>query len=233
MIVMSRVLKAKVICCMLAGFMITTDLFSQDGDSNPLTAGADLYSSYVWRGTKYGSGPAFQPNMKFTTGFFSIGAWGSFDFAGYQEADIYLTLSLPAGFTLGITDYYYPDFDYFDYSQLSGSHAFETSLGFTKGGLNLSANIILNEAGNTGSKGGDKYFEAKYDFGSFNIFLGAGDGWHTTNTSGGEDKFNICNVGLGISQTIRVTETFNIPVTGQLIFNPDSEKMYIVVGFTL
>lgn len=216
----------------LAGLMISNVILSQEENPSPFTIGADIYSNYVWRGTRYGDGPAFQPNLKFTAGFFSAGAWGSFDFNGYQEADIYLTFSLPAGFTLGITDYYYPDFDYFDYSQLSGSHAFETSLGFTKGGLSLSANYILNEAGNAGSKGSDKYFEAKYNFGSFNLFLGAGDGWHTTNTSDGEDKFNICNVGLGISQTIRVTETFNIPVTGQLIFNPDRERFYIVAGFT-
>ena len=230
---MSRVLKAKIICCMLAGFMITTDLFSQDDDSNPYTAGADLYSSYVWRGTKYGTGPAIQPGMSFTTGFITLGAWGSFDFSGYQEADLYLSFSLPAGFTLGITDYYYPDYNYFDYSKLTGSHAIETSLCFSKGGLGLSANYIINEAGNAGSKGGDKYFEAKYDFGSFNIFLGAGDGWHTTATSDDKDKFNICNMGFGTSRTITITESFNIPVTGQLIFNPDRERMYFVVGFTL
>jgi len=218
---------------MLAGFMITTVLFSQEKESNPFTAGADLYSNYVWRGTKYGTGPAIQPGMSFTTGFFTLGAWGSYDFSGYQEADIYLSFSLPAGFKLGITDYYYPDYSYFDYSKLTGSHAIETSLGFSKGGLSLSANYIINEAGNAGSKGGDKYFEAKYDFGSFNIFLGAGDGWHTTATSDDKDKFNICNMGFGTLQTIAITESFNIPVTGQLIFNPDRERMYFVVGFTL
>jgi len=229
---MNRRLNTRTIYILIAVMMITTELFPQEDDSSPFTAGADLYSSYVWRGTKYGTGPAIQPEMSFTTGFITLGAWGSFDFSGYQEADLYLSFSLPAGFKLGITDYYYPDYSYFDYSKLTGSHAIETSLGFSKGGLSLSANYILNEAGNAGSEGGDKYFEVKYDFSYFNIFLGAGDGWHTTDTSNGEDKFNICNVGLGISQNIRVTDTFNIPVTGQLIFNPDLERFYIVVGFT-
>jgi len=40
------------------------------------STGVDLYSSYVWRGTKFGSGPAMQPTVKYSNGGFSIGAWG-------------------------------------------------------------------------------------------------------------------------------------------------------------
>ncbi|MCX6302600.1 MAG: hypothetical protein NTW82_10485 [Bacteroidia bacterium] len=203
-------------------------IFSQEEKSSPFNAGADIYSSYVWRGTRYGIGPAFQPNLKFTAGFFTAGAWGSFDFNGYQETDLYLSFSLPAGISLGATDYYYPDFDYFDYSTVSGSHAFEINLGFSKGGLALSANYILNEAGHAGSEGGDKYFEVKYSFDAFNLFAGAGDGWHTV-----DGNFAVCNIGLGTSRTIKITDSFSIPVTGQVVFNPDIERLYIVVGFTL
>jgi len=216
-----------------SGLIISNLVCAQPDKSSTLTSGMDIYSSYIWRGTKYGKGPAIQPSITFTAGGFTAGGWGSFDFSGYQEADLYLSFSLPAGFKLVITDYYYPDYSYFDYSKLTGSHAIETSLGFSKGGLSLSANYILNEAGNAGSEGGDKYFEVKYDFSHFNLFLGAGDGWHTTTTSDGKDKFNICNIGLGTSRTITITDSFSIPVTGQLIFNPDRERFYIVVGFTL
>jgi hypothetical protein len=211
----------------IAELMNCAVIFSQEEKSSPFDVGADIYSSYVWRGTKYGIGPAFQPNLKFTAGFFTAGAWGSFDFNGYQETDLYLSFSLPAGISLGATDYYYPDFDYFDYSTVSGSHAFEISLGFSKGGLALSANYILNEAGHAGSKGGDKYFEVKYSFDAFNLFAGAGDGWHTV-----DGNFTVCNIGLGTSRTIKITDSFSIPVTGQLIFNPDRERLYIVAGFT-
>ncbi len=132
-----------------------------------------------------------------------------------------------------MTDYYYPAYDYFDYTATSGSHAYEINLGFSEWGMTLSGNYILNEAGNAGSKGGDKYFEVKYSFKALYLLTGAGDGWHSISTETGKDRFAICNLGLGVSRETKVSDKFRIPVNGQLIFNPDTKKMFIVAGFTL
>lgn len=214
-------------------FLIFVNGYSQEKIPGNFTTGADFYSSYIWRGTKYGTGPAFQPNLKFSTKSFTAGGWGSFDFSGYQEADLYFSFSLPAGFSLGMTDYYYPNLNYFDYSADNGSHAFEINAGFLKGGFSLNANYIINKAGGAGTSGNDIYLHAGYTFNSFSLFAGAGNGWHTINNPDGSDRFNVCNIGFGTTRTIKITESFSIPVTGQIVFNPDSEKMYIVVGFTL
>ena len=171
--------------------------------------------------------------MKYSKNWLTIGAWGSFDFSDYQEADLFFSVALPAGFSLGITDYYFPGLEYSDYSEASGSHAFELNGGFTAGNFNLTGNYIFNKAGGAGSSGGDKYFQAGYSFKYFNIFLGAGDGWHTYDSETGESNFAVCNLGIGTSRTIKVTDSFNIPVAGQLIFNPDKNQMFLVVGFTL
>jgi Bacterial protein of unknown function (Gcw_chp) len=215
------------------GLLQFISVFSQEGSESGFSVGSDFYSSYIWRGTKYGSGPAVQPSMKYSKDWLTIGAWGSFDFSEYQEVDIFFSVALPAGFNLGITDYYFPGFEYSDYSEASGSHAFELNGGFTAGNFNLTANYIFNKAGGAGSSGGDKYFQAGYSFKFFNIFLGAGDGWHTYDSETGESNFALCNLGIGTSRTIKVTDSFNIPVTGQLIFNPDKNQMFLVVGFTL
>jgi len=207
--------------------------YSQDEESSPFKAGADFCSSFIWRGARYGTGPAVQPVLEYASGFFTAGAWGSFDFRGYQEVDLYLSFSLPSGFSLGFTDYYFPDLRYFDYSSESGSHAFEINLGLTKGGLNLSANYILNKAGGAGSCGKDLYFQAGYTFKYFSLFMGAGSGWHTYDPETDLSSFNICNAGIEVSRTIKITDTFKIPVLGQLIFNPDREQLFLVVGFTL
>jgi hypothetical protein len=219
---------------MVIAFGLTSFIpaISQEDPVSHFNVGADIYSNYIWRGTKFGTGPAFQPSIKYSGSLLTIGAWGSVDFSGYQEADLYLSLSLPAGLSLGLTDYYYPGLKYFDYSDTSGSHAFEINLGFSKGNFSLTANYIINKAGGAASLGGDKYFQAGYSFKSFNVFIGAGDGWHTYDPATGNDKFAVCNLGLGTSKNIRVTESFSIPVTGQLVFNPDKEQMYLVVGFT-
>ena len=203
-------------------------LFSQENNGVNFSAGADFYSSYIFRGTKYGTGPAIQPVVKMTAGSFTAGGWGSFDFSGYQEADLFFSFALPGGFSLGITDYYYPSLDYFDISAETGSHAWEINAGFSAGGLALSANYVLNEAGGAGSYGSDLYFQAGYSFSGFNILAGAGNGWHSS-----DGNFNICNLAIGTLRTIKITESFSIPLTGQIIFNPERERLYIVVGITL
>ena len=214
-------------------FMLSTPLYSQDEETSPFNTGADFYSSYIWRGTKLGTGPAVQPVLEFSSGFFTSGAWGSFDFSGYQEVDLYLSFSLPSGFSVGITDYYSPDLKYFDYSAASGSHAFELNLAFAGERLSFEADYILNEAGGIGSAGNDLYLQAGFSFRYFSLFAGAGNGWLLNDPEADTGKIKLCNIGLEVSRSLRITDTFEIPVLGQLIFNPDMEQLFLVVGFSL
>jgi hypothetical protein len=205
-----------------------TSLNAQEEEkSSNFETGADIFSSYVWRGSKL-AGPSFQPSVSFSAGGLTLGVWGSFDSQGYAEADPYISWSFPFGLSMGLTDYYFCDQRLFDVSDSIGSHALDLNLGFETGGLSLSANYIINEAGGAGSTGGDMYFEAGYDFGNFNIFLGAGDGWHTE-----EGDFQICNIGIGTAKEIKITDTFSLPVSGQVVMNPDREQLFVVVGFSL
>lgn len=207
-------------------------LYGQTDDAtSSWTTGADLYSSFVWRGTRL-SGPAVQPVIEFNSGFFTAGAWGSFDFNDYQEVDLYLSFALTESISIGIQDYYLPGLAYFDYSSASGSHAFEINLSYSGEHVSLEADYVLNEAGGAGSLGGDLYFEARIAFDYFTVFMGAGNGWHTYDPVEDKAAFNVCNIGLEVSKDIVITDSFNIPVTGQLIFNPDSEQMFLVAGFT-
>jgi len=212
----------------VAVLISTTRVSAQDESSNSsFSVGADLYSNYIWRGSKYGTGPAVQPSVKFVTGGLTLGVWGSFDAAGYAEADPYISYTLPFGLSLGLTDYYYPGLPFFETSDTAGSHAFEINAGFAKGGLTLSANYIINEAGGAASAGGDTYLQAGYAFNNFNVFVGAGDGWHTS-----DGKFALCNLGIGTSKVIKLTDTFSIPVNGSVILNPEKEQFFLVVGFS-
>ncbi|HKK43078.1 MAG TPA: TorF family putative porin [Bacteroidales bacterium] len=199
----------------------------QDEQDSDFGVNVDLYSSYVWRGTKLGTGPSVQPSVKFSGGGFTVGVWGAFDASGYAEADPYVAYEFPFGLSLGVTDYYYPGQKLFDISEATGSQAFELNGGFSKGGFSLSANYIVNQAGGAASAGGDKYFQAGYSFSRVNMFVGAGDGWHTS-----DGKFNVCNIGLGTIREIKLTDSFSIPVTGQVIVNPEREQLFVVAGFS-
>lgn len=190
-------------------------------------AGADIVSNYIWRGTKFGTGPAIQPYVEFSAGNFAIGSWGSFGFTDNEaaEADLYLSYGFDFGLSVGLTDYYYPGTPYFDYSSASGSHGFEVNLGYEIEGFSIGANYMLNEAPGAGTAGGDMYFELGYSFESVSLFAGGGDGWHTTS-----GDFALCNIGLSVSKEIPITEKFALPVSGSMIWNPDREQYYVVVG---
>lgn len=197
-----------------------------ESPDSPWTTGADFYSSYIWRGTRQGSGPHIQPAIEFARGSFSAGAWGTLDLHGYEEVDLWFAFGIPGGFTIGMQDYYLPELPYFDYSADDGAHAFEVNLDWESDNVWLSANYIINEAGGVGSYGKDLYFEAGFSVEYFSVFMGAGNGWHTE--SGG---FTVCNLGLEVRRDLEITDKFSVPVTGQLIFNPDREQLFIAVGF--
>ncbi len=201
---------------------------AEEKEGPSFSTGVDIYTNYVWRGSKLGTGPSIQPSVKFTAGGLTIGVWGAFDASGYSEADPYISYAFPFGLSLGVTDYYYPSLPLFETSDTAGSHALELNAGYAIGGLSLSANYIVNEAGGAASAGGDLYFQAGYAFDAFSIFLGAGDGWHTT-----DGEFDICNIGIGTTKEIKITDTFSVPVTGQVVVNPEREQLMIVVGFSL
>ena len=191
------------------------------------TAATDVVSSYVWRGTQF-SGVSIQPTLDFTSGGFSIGSWGSAGFDGFMEMDLYAKYAFDFGLSIGLTDYYYPGSEYFDYSTETGAHGFEVNLGYGIKNLSLSANYMLNEAGGAATAGGDKYFEIGYAFDKFSIFAGAGDGWHTPDA-----KFGIVNVGLSTSKEIKISDTFSIPLKATAILNPTTKQYFLVAGITL
>lgn len=208
-------------------------MFAQEEESeSPFSVGGDLVSSYVWRGSKIGTGPNIQPYVELALGNFTIGSWGSFSYHGtgdVMEADLYASYGFDFGLSLGVTDYYYQGSPFFRYTTDSASHAFELNLGYELGSLSISANYILNDAsmGGPANSGSDMYFELGYAFEYFDIFVGAGDGWHTSDA-----EFAVCNVGISTSSDIKITDSFSLPVSGAVIVNPEKEEFNLVVGIS-
>lgn len=215
--------KMKVLAIAMIALMTTTGLKAQS-----LEVGADIVSSYVWRGTQF-AGASVQPGITYSNGGFSIGAWGSTGFDGvFQEADLFAAYEFGFGLSLGITDYYFPGTQYFDFTKATGAHGFELNLGYGIGDFSIAANYMLNEAGGAATAGGDMYFEAGYDFKSFSLFVGAGDGWHAP-----DGKFSLVNVGISTSKEIAITESFSLPLSGSAIWNPKTQQFFLVAAITL
>lgn len=215
------------IAVLLLMVFLPVKTMAQEQQESDFTVNADVYSSFIWRGSKLGTGPAFQPSVKFSGGGLTVGVWGSFDANGYSEADPYISYSFPFGLSLGLTDYYLPGLSFFETSKETGSHAFELNAGFTKGRITLGANYIFNEAGGIASAGGDKYFQIGYSFSNVSLIAGAGDGWYTS-----DGEFDLCNISIGASKILQITEKFALPLSGQVILNPEKQMFYVVAGFS-
>lgn len=209
---------------LIAASLLLMFTFSPNINAQEWSTGLDIYSSYVWRGTKFGSGPAFQPTVEFSSGGFAIGAWGSFNASMDEaaEADLYASYGFDLGestsLTLTLTDYYFPGSNWFN----GDSHYIEPMVSLGIGSFSLLGAYMMN-----GGEG-DIYLEAGVAAGAVDLFLGGGDGAYTI-----DGKFNVCNIGLGTSKEIKITDSFSIPVSGAAILNPSSEQFYVVIGFSL
>lgn len=214
--------------------------YAQDEEESNWDTGLDIYSSYIWRGAKFGSGPAFQPYVSFATGGFEIGGWGSVSASSDEalEMDLYASYSI-GGFSIGLTDYYFGG----DWTSYSMNHFLEPSLSFGIGDFSIAGYYMLlpeslDENGEEVSFGaeGDIYFEAGYSFKHVDLALGAGDGQYTAHIDDDgnyKDGFNICVISVGTSKDIQITEKFVLPVSGAIILNPTTGGFFITAGISL
>lgn len=209
---------------------------AQEETSSSWDTGLDIYSSYIWRGAKFGSGPAFQPYVEFSTGDFALGAWGSVNSSTDEslEMDLYASYSAgPVSFT--VTDYYFGG----DWTEFKTMHYLEPSLGLSAGDFSFTAAYMFlpgmdddptttaDESTGFGSSG-DTYLEAAYSFSNVDLTLGAGDGQYTDN-----GDFNICNISIGTSKEVKLSESFSLPVSGSVTLNPSTGGFFIAVGISL
>lgn len=215
--------------CLAAALTVGTGSAAQ---AEGFKIGADVVSSYVWRGGELGDSPAIQPALSYTFPGIGVvvGAWGSYAIIDnapdgwggeyrYKEVDLYVTV--PVGpFSITLTDYFVPfpdNGDSFDFSD-DGPNTLELSLGYTYKNLSLLGAVFVggNDYDNA------KYFEASckfYDKDGYSAkaVVGAGDEDYYGDWEG--DNIALVNTGISVSKD-RYTVSY--------IYNPDTEKSHLV-----
>ncbi len=202
--------------------------------------GADVVSSYVWRGINLDDSAAIQPTLSYTFAGSGIvvGAWGSYALSEnatsltpphskyrYQEVDLYATV--PVGpFSLTLTDYYAPDTTLnpsprtFDFSKDS-FNVIEASVSYAKDNFGLLAAINIAGAEENGAKNA-KYCEASYKFYNKDGYTAKGVvGLGDEDFYGDKEGNNIALVNTGISVS-------KDRYTASYVYNPDTEKSTLV-----
>ena len=204
---------------------------------------ADVVNQYIWRGQELGN-VSFQPTLGIDYKGLSLSAWGSVgltDPNDTKEFDLTLSYST-GGFNIGVTDYWFnagldPKGRYFKYDAHETNHVFEANVGYDFGVVSLQ--WYTNFAGNDGlTKKGERayssYFEvsAPFKLAAIDWTATAGAVPYATDFYG-TNGFAVTNLSLTATKEIRVTDTFSIPIFGQIATNPCSQKAYLVFGFSL
>ncbi|ACF11632.1 conserved hypothetical protein [Chlorobaculum parvum NCIB 8327] len=210
-------------------------LFAGFGSSNAMAAegfelGADIVSSYVWRGSDLGDSAAIQPSLSYTfENGLSVGLWGSYALSEnsgtwpdpkdrYKEVD--LTISMPVGpVTLAVTDYNGDpeEGNTFDFGE-NGNNTIEISASGTYANIDLMAAVFV--AGNDYDNAW--YCEAGYQFydkDGYTAKAVAGLGNEGYYGDGEGKKLALVNTGIAVSKD---------RYTASAIYNPDTENSYLV-----
>jgi hypothetical protein len=215
---------------------------AQEESGLNFSVGADLVSSYVWRGG-YGAGASIQPSVGLEISGFTLSAWGSTDLygGGTKEVDFTAGYSI-SGISLSVTDYWWNgegSYKYYTYDNKKTDHLWEASIGYTlpvaSFPLSLSVNTFFAGADRNWAK--DKafystYIEAGLPFSVKSINLEAALGL-TPSEGLYAPKASVVNLSLKASKEIKINDSFSLPVFGQIITNPRTEDIFLVFGISL
>lgn len=232
----ARTLKKSLIAAMV---MASMPMIAAAQDKVEASVGADVVSSYVWRGQDLG-GVSIQPGVSLAYKGFSLNAWGSVGFESTDSKEFDLTLGYSAGgFSVSVTDYWCSGAQgYFHYGAHNTAHVFEAQVGYDFGVL--SANWYTNFAGADGvNKDGNRAYSsyivlaAPFKLGGleWEAEIGATP-WATDFYNDGVNGFAVCDIALRAEKEIRVTDSFSLPLFAKMSFNPATEAAGFVVGLT-
>ena len=210
----------------LSSIILVAICFFTLNESKAQDFGADLVSSYVWRGTQFGTGPHIQPWMELGSGAITGGIWGSFPTTSMgtdgdgNELDLWISADL--GFMgLTLTNYSFP----------GGDGTYGAGTGVFYGDLEISGSASLGGVDLTVGYFTDLealYVEAAFSAGPVDIGLGFGSDGKDACYAGGDS--GLVNMSFEGSKEIKITEEYSLPVFGSFIYNPDSEAAFLVFG---
>ena len=222
--------------------------------NSSINVGADLMSRYIFRGVDYGHSPSIQPTFAFKNGNFEIGYWGAIALnSSYQETDLYLKYSI-GSFSIMVTDYYIPtlndnpaapDIRYFTFDDKKTAHTLEGTLSYQFGEafpLKIAANVFFYGNDKRWGYDDDKdskedtyyssYFELGYPIkvGGNNVdaFIG-----FTPAAGAFGNTMGVVNMGFTGYKSVKISDSFELPVKSSIIFNPQAENVFFIFGITL
>ncbi|MDR2472037.1 MAG: hypothetical protein LBD53_00555 [Tannerella sp.] len=236
------------VAMLIIAVSLSVPFASNAQDKVELSASADLVSKYVWRGANQGQGAAFQPMLGLSYKGLSLSAWGSTGISNYDAYEVDFTLGYSIGpITLALTDYYW-DGHSTGYGYWKDAHHLEASAGLSIGekfSLSLATMIggydpSLKKDAKDGDRNFSSYVNAGYNFTIGDATLNASIGvtpwgsslWGKYLNDGKSNGFEIADISFKGSKSLKITESFSLPIFSQLIFSPATDSAHLVFGIS-
>lgn len=241
----------KVVIGTILGFILYWGNIHCLNAQTQINVGADIVSSYVWRGM-YQSGAAIQPMLACEINNFTIASWGSVDFNGQgkKEADITAAYSI-RNFTLSITDYWWAG-ETFSNGRPNGKNRYfdldnHTTAHILEAGVNYAFSFNENEfmlAWYTMIWGADKKESGNQSYSSYlgigyafqvkrvNVELNCGISPYKSCQYLNND-FAVTSASIKGCKEIHLSDKFSLPIYTQLVWNPNREDVHFIFGITL
>ena len=236
-----KTISRKIIISVVLGLLFVPSFAEEPESGVNASVGGDIVSSYVWRGL-YCGGTSFQPSLSVEWKGLSLSGWGSVGIDKTDTKEFDLTLGyVIGGFSISVTDYY---FDYFgvanpygEYVKERTSHVFEGQIGYDFEFMSL--NWYTNFAGADGvNEDGDRAYSsyisaiAPFSLGGLEWEAEIGATPWATDYYANTNGFAVCDISLGASKEIKITESYSLPVFAKATFNPASDKAYFTFGIS-
>lgn len=242
---MKKIILIALIICALAPINRTVASASNSASADTLSfnLNADFVSRYLWRGLLYSSNPNIQPYASIAYKGLTFGAWASYGLSTpYAETDFYLSYVI-GQFTIAVNDYYAAsddslvNYNYFDFKKSTTGHSLEGSITYTgpeSFPITLTAATFfagLDDNDGDGNNDYSTYFEVAYTANVSDIpiklFVGG-----TPQKGLYSDNANVVNIGVNAIKTLKISNSYELPVFGSLVVNPNSKDMFFVFGIT-
>lgn len=231
-------------CVPLLFVLVGLTVNGQDKKSLDFNTGVDFCSRYVWRGLLFSDAPNLQPHITVSKGGFSALAWASYATSkNYAEIDLFLAYGV-GSFTFNLNDYYSENEQDLGASNFScwkrdqTNHLIEASINYVFPAakfplqLTLSSFVYGADLDENGHQNYSAYVEANYPFNinqyNCSLFMGC-----TTHSGYYANGFGLVNLGMGATVPLKITDTFSVPMSSSLIFNPYRKDVFFVLNFSI
>lgn len=229
----------------LALILIALPVCSQEKEKVELEGGADIVSSYIYRGQKYGK-LSIQPYIGMTWKDLYVEVWGTAaidrnEAYRYSQDEIDLKVEYAiSDFHIGVTDYYNFNCDS-PYLRFGGreetAHVVEANVGYTHEWLTADWYTIIGGYDGLNSHGNraySSYLMLQSSWQWLQIDWNAQLGivpyctdYYEYDRSGG---FHVNDITLSASYSIPLGSRFELPVNASAMYNPSSNDIYFILG---